>query len=315
VQEYRNAAIAQLSFNAPHSSFDKHIKTAQSWIEKESQGDINDTIISAALKQRKNKYDAVEHDVSSLMDSVDNYIYYKRFFPNQSKTPYQLLESITPEYFKKVLKETFTPEHKYMLVHRDYVLFPYEGALLAFILFIVSIYFFLRFVSARVPKRKVVLKRRLTNFLGIFLIAIMIGMVSEFVDEWVEYLIGVINPQLYDIPKSYLFLILEAIIDIVITYFVLKLFFRWFYLTLFVTDKQLILSGVNERYIDLHRIKKLEVVPYFPRPWGKIYGNSFFFWKKLLKMTLDDGEELYIRSFNAKHLKEDLEPKIPSLAD
>lgn len=307
VQEVRNAAIATLSFNAPHDVFDKHIKTAQSWLKKESSGDINDTTIAEALKQRRNRYDAVEHDVDSLMSSIDNYIYYKRFFPAQTKTPYQLLDSITPEYFRQVLKDTFTPKHRYMVVYRDYILFPYEGAVLMFLLFIVSIYFFIRFISARVPKRKVILKRRLTNWFGIFLIAVLIGIVSELVDEWVEYLLSVINPELYDIPLSYLFFILEAIIDIVITYFVLKLFFRWFYLTLFVTDDQLILSGVNERYIDLDRIKKLEVVPYFPRPWGKIYGNSFLFWRKLLKITLDDGEELYIRSFNANHLKEDIE--------
>ncbi len=310
LESYRNAAIAQVSFNAPHDAFDDHVKIAKAWIEKEARGDINDSVIEEALKQKRNFYDAVEHDTYSLMDSIDSFIWQQREFPG-SKTPYQLLESITPQYFKKILHDTFTPENAYTTIRRDYRFFPYEAGILMFILFIISIIFFIRFITARVPKRKVVMRRSLTNWFTIFLIAILIGIVTEFADQWVEYLISKIYPiypSYYDIPTSYLFFIIEMIVDIFITYIVIKTLFRWFYLSLFVTtDHQLILSGANPRAIDLDRIKSLEVTPYFPRPWGKVYGNALLFWRKLLKITLDDGEEIYLRSSNAKHLKEDLE--------
>ncbi len=310
LDSYRNAAIAQVSFSAPHKDFDEHIKIAKAWIEKEARGDINDSVIQDALKQKRSYYDAVEHDTLSLMDSVDSYIWQQREFPG-SKTPYQLLESISPQYFKKVLHDTFTPDHAYMMLHRDYRFFPYEASILMFILFVISIIFFIRFITARVPKRKVLMKRSMTNWFTIFLIAILIGMVTEFVDEWVAYLISKIYPiypNYYDIPKSYLLFVLETVIDIAVTYLVVKTLFRWFYLRLFITtDQQLILSGVKPRYIDLNRIKSLEVVPYFPRPRGKVYGNALLFWRKLLKLTLDDGEEIYLRSANAQHLKEDIE--------
>jgi predicted Zn-dependent peptidase len=310
VETYRNAAIAQVSFSSPHDAFDKNVQTAKDWIKKEASGDINDTTIAEAIKQKRNKYDAVEHDVGSLMDSVSGYIYYHRFFKD-AKNPYDLLDSITPEYFRGVLKETFLPKHSYMIMSRDYMLFPYEGGILVMLAAIIFGVVFVKLIGAKVDKRKVRLKRGLTNSLVSFLIMISMFFLMILIEAWVIYIISKVVPiseNLYDIPISYLLIFVSLIIDIVIVYIIIKNFFGWYYRKLFVTDKELILVGSKSKYINLDQIDFLEVTSYFPRKWGKIYGNSIFFWKKLLKVKLKTGEELYLRSFNASHLKEDIEP-------
>jgi len=309
VQTFRNAAVAQVSFSSPHDAFDKNVKTAKDWIKKEANGDINDTVIADAIKQKRNKYDAVEHDANSLMGSIESYIYYHRFFKD-AKNPYELLDSVTPEYFRSVLKETFTPKHSYMVMGRDYVLFPYEGGILVLLSAIVFGAMFARFIGARVDKRKVRLKRGLvTWFTSLFIMALILFLMI-LVESWIVYLISKIVPiseNMYDIPLSYLLIALILVLDIIILYTVIKMFFGWYYRKLFVTGDELILVGSKSKHIKLDQIDKLEVAPYFPRKWGKIYGNSIFFWKKLLKVKLKTGEELYLRSTNAKHLKEDIE--------
>jgi predicted Zn-dependent peptidase len=309
VQTFRNAAIAQVSFSSPHNAFDKNVKTAKEWIKKESNGDINDTVIAEAIKQKRNKYDAVEHDVNSLMDSVKSYIYYHRFFKD-AKNPYELLDDITPDYFRSVLKDTFVPEHSYMVMGRDYVLFPYEGGVLILFSAILFGFYFSRFIGTKVEKRKVRLKRSLVTWFTSLFIMALIFFLMILVESWIVYLISKIVPiseNMYDIPLSYLLTVVILALDIIILYAIVKIFFGWYYRKLFVTDSELILVGVYSKHIKLDQIDKLEVIPYFPRKWGKIYGNSILFWKKLLKVKLKTGEELYLRSTNAKHLKEDIE--------
>lgn len=310
VDSYQNAAIAKIVFNAPHDAFDKNVNIAKSWIKKESNGDINDSTIYEAIKQKRDIYESFEHDVGSLMDGVYSYIEFKKMFGEDSKTPYQYLDEITPEYFRNTLKELFVPKHRYMILKRDYVFFPYEGVVLFLLAFIISLYFFIKFLTIKVPKREIRLKRRVTSLFTIFLMAILISTVIEFFESWIFYLLNKIVPinyELYDIPVSYIFGAISLVIDIVITYFVIKKLFSFFYLSLLVTDDKLILSGAKPKIVKLRDIDSLDVVSYFPRPWGKIYGNSLLFWRKLLKVTLKDGEELYIRNFRAEHLKEDIE--------
>ncbi len=309
VNSYRNAGIAQISFNAPHDAFDKNVKTATEWIKKESNGDINESVIKDALQQKRNRYDAIEHDVGSLMQGIDTYIWYHRIYPD-AKTPYQYLDEITPNYFRKVLHEVFQPNRKYMLLNRDYVLFPYEGIVLNIFAFFISLFFFVKFITAKVPKRKVRLKRTLTNWFGIVLIAIIMSIFIEFFDEWILFFLSKlypVKPEFYDIPKAYLFFFILLVIDIVVSYFVIKKLFSWFYMKLYITDKEMILSGPKAKYIPLDQIKSFEVASYSPLLWSKIYGNAFFFWRKLLKVVLKNGKVGYLRSSNATHLKEDLE--------
>jgi hypothetical protein len=68
-----------------------------------------------------------------------------------------------------------------------------------------------------------------------------------------------------------------------------------------------VLGGGSPKFIELSEIDSLEIVPWSIDKFRHIYGNVLFFSKKLLKVTTKEGEVYYLRAWNAKHLKEDIE--------
>ncbi len=315
---YRNAAIAELSFSSPHDAFEKNLKTAKALLQKEASGDINDSVIQEAITQKRNKYDATEHDVDTLIGSVDRYISYRRFFGEEAKTPYRYLDEITPEYFRKVLKETFVPKHAYMVKQKDYVAFPYEGVVLEMLLAFISIYIILKFLSTPLRGEKVRYKFRLTNIIISFFVILSIIFVSELILSWIVYAlikIGVAPARWvasFDIPLSYLVMTVDAILSLIITYFVIKTLYRWFYTKAFLTDKHLVLFGAKSQKIRLDEIESVEAVPFSPKYWGRVYGNVLLFWRPLIKVVLKSAEELYLRNFHAKEIAEVIKRDIMS---
>ncbi len=318
VMSYRNAAIAQVRFSSPHDAFEKNLKTAQALLKKEANGDINDSIIQEAITQKRNKYDAKEHDVETLMDSVDQYISYHKFFGEGVKTPYQLLDEITPEFFRQVLKATFVPKHAYLFKQKDYVVFPYEGVVLELVLAFFSIYMLIKFLSTPIRYERVRFKFRLINiFISIFVIFSIIFL-SELVLSWLIYLLSKVGlaPQrwvgAFDIPLSYIFMIADLLLSIVIMYFLIKTLYRWFYTKALITNEHLVLYGAKSKKIPLATIDSVDVVPFSPKLCRKKLGNALLFWRPLLKLVLNSGEELYLRSFRAKHIAHELKDVIGS---
>jgi len=313
ISQYENAALATLYFSSPHDAFDKNIKIAKSWMYKETQGDINDSTIKEAIKQKLKHFEAVEHDVKSLMGTVNRSEHFQRFYENKAKkNPYQLLKELRPKEFRETLKKIFSRQNTYTIIQRDYIWFPYEGMILSFLMLIIFLFVIVKFYSAKVNRRKIRFHRRLTNrFISLVIILTSI-MISMLLYDWIEYtlvkLLG-LNPlwrESFDIPISYLIMIGEFVVSLLLAYFVIKKLFSWFSTKLYVTENSLILVGAKSRYINLKNIAYCEVSPWSPRLWGKIYGVSLFFWRPLLKIVSNQNEEIYLRNFHAHHLGDDL---------
>jgi len=312
VGTYRNAAIASLYFSSPHDAFDKNIRIANEWMMRESAGDLNNSIIQAALKQKLNKFEAVEHDVDSLLSTIYQYEQYKRFYGDEAKkTPYEILKQITPDTFRRTLKEVFVSQHAYRIVQRDYVWFPYEGMVLLTLLMFVFIYSLIKFYGADINKRKVKFHRRVSNRFTSFTIILLSLMIGAWIYEWLMY--GLLQfttvtafLDTYDIPVAYFIMIADFLASLLVLYIVVKKLFPWFYTKMLITENTMTFVGAKSKYIPLKDIAYCDITPWSPRLWGKIHGVSLFFWRPLLKIVLNQGEELYIRSTNAQHLKEDL---------
>jgi predicted Zn-dependent peptidase len=322
VNQYNNAVLATIYFSSPHDVFDKNIMIAKNWMHKETQGDINNSTIKEAIKQKLKHFEAVEHDVESLMNTVNRSEYFKRFYEDAAtKNPYLLLKEITPQMFKQTLKETFTEQNTYSSIQRDYIWFPYEGLILSFLMLMIFLFVIVKFYSAKVNRRKIRLQRRLTNRFTSLIIILTSIMISMLLYDWIEYALtklAGLNPlwrESFDIPASYLIMIGEFLLSMVVAYWVIKKLFSWFSTKLYVTEHTLILVGAKSRYINLKNIAYCEVIPWSPKLWGKIHGVSLLFWRPLLKIVSNQNEEIYLRSTHAKHLAEDLSTVITPQPD
>ena len=313
LNSYHDAAIATIYFSSPHDAFDKNIKIAKEWMMKETAGDINDSTILQALKQRENSFLSVEHDVSSLMGTISQYEDFHKIYPQmKDKNPYQIFKEIKVEDFKKVLKETFLPEHSADTLTRDYRWFPYEGVVLFFVTLAFVIFILKKFFSLKIDMRKVKLRQKISSrWSGFFIIMISL-ILSALVYEWlcygIEKFFGISGnwEESYDIPFAYLLMIVDLILSIAFVFITYRILFSWYCSQIYVSDEKIVFAGGRHKSINLKDIRALEVVPWSPKHWGEIKGVGIFFWRPMLKLVLPN-ETIYIRSSNAKHLKEDIE--------
>ncbi len=311
--QYHNGAIAAITFSSPYSAFDKNIAYAKEQILKDVNGSLTDEQIKDAIKKSKEKYTSVEHDSDSLMSLIFNYQnFYKTF--EENKTPYEILNSVTVEEFREVLKDSYIPENLYQAIYRSHYFFPYDFLLFFIPLLIFMLYIVYRLFNTRLDRRRVKMQRRLT---GIFLTAIIVifsMIVSVIAVDWFLYIL-IKNSSFIDdlwvngyaMPLSYLVYFIDFLISILIIYIVIKLLFRWVYLKLYVTSSSLIISGVKNKYIDHTDIESIDVVPWSISKFKDIHGLSILFWKPLVRIRSKLNEVIYLRAKNARHLKHDLE--------
>ena len=146
-------------------------------------------------------------------------------------------------------------------------------------------------------------------------------MIAMLLYDWMEYglikMLG-LNPmwrESFDVPISYLIMIGEFLLSMLVAYFVIKKLFSWFSTKLYVTENSLILVGAKSCYVNLKSIAYCEVAPWSPKLWGKIHGVSLFFWRPLLKIVSNQNEEVYLRNINAHHLGDDLSTVITPQPD
>jgi hypothetical protein len=243
---------------------------------------------------------------------VNNAITQKAYYKEMYVNPYEAIHAITPRMFKETIKRNFKPENFYMRTMKDYFWFPYEGFVI-FLLSLAAVIVLYKKFGSKIRKRDILLKRRLSNiFIGsaIFITELT---VTEILSDWVEYgIIKLFNIDMLKIkyfgtPTDYVMIFVSLMLFVGIYIVVLKVLFGWYYPKVFVTKKHLVLGGGRPKFIELDKIKSLEVVPWSLDKFRHIYGHAIFFFKKLLKVTTDDGKIYYLRAWNAKHLKEDIE--------
>jgi len=312
------AEIIGVSFDGSHESFDNNIKIANSMIDSDRK-DMNDTLIDKALSQyEKSNYLSFEHSVDELMNMLNLVRYINECFHTNSMTPYQMFKSITHQEFRDTVSKTFIPEHRYLNIVRDYILFPMDivvYSMSGLIIFILSIIFYSKWLlktkSISLTQRDIRFTRRVSSRFTTVIIITVSFILSVYIYNWGEYLFGKFlfdDPYwMYRIDGISGVILLWISIFLQILIFILIYHFLWrYYSKLIVTDDKLIAIGSRVLVIDKPDIKDIEVVPSSQRKWSKTIGFAWRFYKPLVKITLKDSTVYYIRASNAEELKEDL---------
>ena len=310
--QYYGGAVASVSFSAEHNALDKNIQYAKNQIYTDISGKLTDEQINEALKMSKKEYNNFEHDSESLMEMIFSYQkFYERY--NETKTPLELLSSVTPEQFRTVVQEAFISGNSYESIKRDYHFFPHDFKFFLLLLLGLTIYMIYRFFGIKIDNRSIRMQRRLTSRFISFLVIFLSVVIAGIITEWIFYFTMQISPVSslwvngYDTPTSYLIYLIDFLISLFVVYLIIKKLFGWFYTKLLVTDHTLILTGAKSKFLEIADIKNTEVTRWSLTNFGKTHGISLLFWKPLLKLTSHQDEIIYLRSANAKHLKTDLE--------
>jgi predicted Zn-dependent peptidase len=312
----RGAGVISVAFDGLHDDFDDNIKLVEKSIKYYVEH-IDASMIDEALEEYKKRYTTLEFDSDSLENIVDKAEHMRSDHHIEKKTHYDFFRTITPEKFRTVLKETFIPENAYRVLYRDYYLFPNDYLLLSFLILLLIIFIYFRFShiifyfrGILYEKRDVILSQRVGNQLVGFLTFIFVIYTTGFIYKWFEYivlkyLIGNVNYlQEIDIPYGFYIEIASNLLPFIIMFILL----RWiihYHSRIDVTEDRLYILGGSPFSIEKDEVVELEVVPWRIDKLFQIIGFAFFFWRPLLKLKTK-RKTYYIRSSNAKALKEDL---------
>ncbi len=313
------AAIATIYFDALHDQFEPNLKTVEEILQKDIEN-IDDATIKKALHAYETEYYAsTEHDNESLMDLIYTAQYIREDFNISKQSAYEVFTSITPEEFKTVLKEVYTPENSYSIIYRDYYFFPMELGLLSLLVFLLFIFLYIKMHRFLLKKkgllythREVLLQRRVSSrFVG-FLLFVFTYILAGILSDWLKYLFSkfVLGDPFYilgiDVPYSYIATALDPLIY-VLFFFILYYYLWRYYARIDVIKEGIVAIGNRVAFIAKEDIALLKVVPYKERKYTQTIGTALRFWRDLLKVELHSGECYYLRAAQAVHLKEDLE--------
>lgn len=311
------AGLAYIYFDGLHDEFETNIIAVRKAL-KEDLNELSDETIDNALREYKKRYTAKEHDSDTLMSLIGTAQYLNEEF-NSTNTSYQLFDSIDHNSFRATLKETFIDEHAYSSIFRSYYFFPYDVSLLGILFFIILLVSYFKLYSfdnwhqkMTCRYRNITMTRRISNrFIG-FVYIVIIYYISAVAWEWLKYLffnylVGDINYiASIDVPYSYLWTASDMIVSLLFFLLFCRYLFPYFG-RLVVTLEGICLIGHRVKTILKEEIADIQITPWQLSNAFNSFGLSILFWKPLLKITLKDGEAIYIRNKNAKHLKEDLE--------
>ncbi len=307
-----NAGLGYIDFYTHHDKFEQNLKVVKDILLKESSGNISDEVVKKALENSKKYYKQTSNSVSALMDIVDNEILQKRYYKDNYQNPYEIINTITVQEFKDIIKKRFTKDNFYMFLQKDYFLFPYEAMVILILSVVLFIIVFKKYLS-KLKKRDILFKRNLTNIFVSAFVYIALFIITIIVSEWVQYAIikifnvDILKIQHFGTPMDYLFIVLDFLLFMAIYIILFRYLLSWFYTKLYVTKDKIILAGGKAKVVNINDIKSIDVVPWSFDKIKDIYGFALILFKKLLKVTTKDGKVFYIRAKNADVLKDNLE--------
>ncbi len=311
----RNKAhIAYIYFDGLHNEFETNIVAVRDAIKHDLTTLSNETI-DDALREYKKYYTAIEHDSDSLMELITTAQYLQEEF-DTANSSYHIFNTINHQDFRSTLNEIFIDNHHYSYINREYYFFPHDIMVMGVLSLIAMVIAYLKLPfldkNTACSARKITMSRRISNrFLG-FIYIVAIYLFSAFIWSWFKhffftYIIGN-NAYLFsmDMPYSYIWSVSDIIIGIFLFLFFCRYVFSYT-ARLAVTKEGFCLIGHRIKTFSKTDISNIQTTPWKMTKAFKTFGNAILFWKPLLKITLNDGEEIYIRHKHARHLKEDLE--------
>ncbi len=314
----RKAYIAAICFDGLHKEFENNLQIVKKTIQKDREH-LDDKIIFDALKDYKKNYTSVEHDSRSLMSLISTAESLREKHNISDKSSFEIFQSITPDEFRNIIKTTFKPENSYSYIYRDYYFFPMEMLLLSIITIITLFlaYYKINLIdrikkAISYTKRDVLMKRRLSNrFLGV-MVFISASIIASLSFAWLKYLGQkyIMGDGFYistiDIPYSYIITIVSPFLYIILFLVIYRFLFNY-YAHMDVIKNKIYLVGNKIQSIHKDHIKDMVIEKWTIKNFFKNKGYSILFWKPVLRIQTDQGQSYYLRTNNAKYLKEDLE--------
>ncbi|WP_457748029.1 M16 family metallopeptidase [Sulfurimonas sp.] len=314
----RDAALSGIIFESLHDDFDENLRL----IQKQLLGDINkmsNKEIQEALKQSKLYYTSLEHDSETLMNLVDTQEYLHLYQNIYDKTPYEIFNSITPEYFQSEITQSFADVYRYLYIYRDYYFFPFDMLVISMLMFFAIILLFkkasklqLARLGVTYKERDVVLSQRVTGYFITTVVFIIIFLLSAYIDDWLNYYIFLLffdnAKYMYTLsqPLNYIYEILDFILFLAIYIFVSLTLFRGFYTKVELTNEKLYLLGLSVLVIDKSEIQEIKSVPWSLSKYFKTCGVSVVFFRRLVEVRYGESKVIYLRVKEPQEFVEDL---------
>ncbi|RBQ31921.1 hypothetical protein CRU92_03910 [Arcobacter sp. FW59] len=310
-RKYLNAGVTGVTFDSLPETFEKNIEFIQNKIYEDTKF-IDEKRVNLALEKAGIFYKTVENDNETLFKLINQLEFLHKNFGDFENTPYDIFKSISLEDFQSTIKTIFSDKNNsYLIINKDYLLFPFDVVLFAFVLFFINIYIFInvykikkRKQNIRYTKREIIFERRISSKF----ITISIFIVVALLELWISYFLDRFFVD-YSFPENWLILFVYHIVLYFIIYItILWTVFAWYYTRIEVTQNRLNFIGFNFKSIKKEEILEVNIVKSsfvnYIKP-NSVIGSTFYY-RKLVEIKLKDHSIIKIHIKNPIHLQEDI---------
>jgi zinc protease len=314
----RNAGLLGVMFESLHADFDQNLALIQKQLLADINGMESDTI-KEALEQSRLCCNSLEHDSKTLMELLNTQEYLHKYYKIYDKTPYEIFNSITPEYFQSEIRKSFADKYRYLYFYRDYYLFPFDVIAYSFLILGVIIIYFIKASRLKLGTkevlytyRDVILRRRITTHFVSIVIFVIIFILSNYINVWSEYYLSTLVFKnvnyMFTLSQSMfmLYFILSSLFFFAVFILLSSTLFKRFFTKIELTNECLYVVGLSILAINKNEIVEIKKVPWSISKFFKIAGVSIFFFKPLVKVEYESGKVIYLRAKKAGELAEDL---------
>lgn len=310
---YYDAGIAAVSFDGLHRDFGRNAKMIRRQIALD-RDTLDDAVIADALRKlSRARFEALEHDVDTLMGLIDTMRYLREDLGITDKTPPQILRAISPEQFRDVIRELLQPERRYEFFYVDYALFPYDIDLLGLLFYITIIILYIKIgrlqlldLGYRYAPYDVIAADRLGSrffSLLIFIVALLLSVIAA---AWLEHLVldtvtGIpFATQTLQNGGLFAHMIVYLILIYVLFYGILRTVFGGYAYRVELAGEHLAVFGFHSRVFTRAMIASAEVTRDAPLYATTTFGVALLFRRPVVRLTLHDGTVRRLRCHHPK---------------
>lgn len=183
---FHGAGYGIVAFETQVSEYQKNLKYVSSLIEKQTiNGALTDKQIKEAIRMTKQqRFELAESDADSIMVYAEHYYDYFQEY-GIADSPYKLISTITPEEFRKSLKNVFKKENSYSIVYLPYIYSKLDSFVIFILSIVFSIVFFQRVLRRRVDETCVKWTQKMSYSPAMFFEVIACLILSSFIYHFI----------------------------------------------------------------------------------------------------------------------------------
>jgi predicted Zn-dependent peptidase len=310
--------VAYIQFQTPKENLIENLNIVKKHILDEAMnGKISDAEINEAKQLYLADYQLKGREADVMMSYALNYRYIQDVF-GKFESPYEILKSVGPDRYRKILKKYFIKNNQYEIVYQGPIFFPFDYLLLFSLVAIIGFNWLKKKLTKEFKNDHIRWIRNI-KFPPLKILEIIALILGWYTFLHLYYLFDLILVKIIFFQSNVLFsYYLEGAFHLMVLIISMQLSLSLIPRKLMIMDEYLLIKSVSffSRRIPVNQISSIESLSLFSiirnpiKNFKKIKYRFFYFnlkfWQKGILINLKNGKSYFFSVTNSDDAKNEL---------